>query len=56
MASAKKKSIQKSIANPNHKVNDIVFAKLRGFTTWPAQIHDIQKNRYTVLFFGSYDW
>lgn len=56
MAGGKKKTIQKLVSSKNHKINDIVFAKLRGFPEWPAQIHDIQENRYTVIFFGSYNW
>lgn len=53
MACAKKKSlIQKQIPTQNFEMTNIIFAKLNGFPEWPAQLHDIQKKQYTVVFFG----
>lgn len=51
---ASKKSIQK--ASRNFQVYDVVFAKLKGFPKWPAQIKNIEGNAYTVVYFGTYQW
>lgn len=54
MACPKQKIIQK--VTTDFKINDVVFAKMRGYTNWPAQIVRIDGKRCTVVFFGSYDW
>lgn len=54
MAFSRKKIVTK--AAKDFKINDVVFAKLTGFAKWPAQIYNIDGRRYTVVFFGSYDW
>lgn len=54
MACLKQKVVQKVTAE--FKINDVVFAKMRGYTNWPAQIAQVDGKRWTVVFFGSYDW
>lgn len=35
---------------------DLVFAKLRGFRAWPAEIVEVSEKQYKVYFFGTYDF
>lgn len=37
------------------KKNDLVFAKMRGYCTWPAKIVSIENSRVQVYFFGTHD-
>ena len=37
------------------KVDDLVFAKVKGFRPWPARIMELQGAKAQVFFFGSYD-
>lgn len=48
---SKKLKLTKKLAF-DFKVNDFVFAKVRTYIPWPAQIQEISKNRCTVGFFG----
>lgn len=34
---------------------DVVFVKLKGHPKWPAQIHNVEGNTYTVVYFGTYE-
>lgn len=49
-----KKTENKLIISENleYKVNELVFAKVRGFADWPARITSIVASRYNLTFFG----
>lgn len=40
----------------NFKVNDFVFAQVKGWMPWPAQVVEVMKNRCEVKFFESIDY
>lgn len=42
----------KAISKRTFQVNDIVFAKIRGFPDWPSLIKKIDGNIVTVQFFS----
>lgn len=49
-------SIQTQIAE-RVSVGSVVYAKVRGFAPWPAEILESRPNEtFKVVFFGSYDW
>lgn len=52
----KRQKKQLVVADIQFKVCDVVFAKLFGYPKWPAQINSVERNKYTVVFFGTYDW
>lgn len=45
--------IRPSPTNQPHQIGDIVWAKLDGHSTWPAQITNIENRRATVVWFGT---
>jgi len=40
---------------PVYEVDDLVFAKVRGYPAWPARITGINKGAYRVFFFGTHE-
>lgn len=43
---------QITYGNPQYKLTEVVFAKVKGFTDWPARITSKTNDRYGVTFFG----
>jgi len=40
---------------PVYEVDDLVFAKVRGYPAWPARITGVNKGAYRVFFFGTHE-